>query len=347
MEARGPSQVSQRIVRRARLIRSGRSAAPALRCRAFCPSVRHAVASASPPGSTGEIAVSMAAAASCDVTDDDERVFVGHRAPEIHPAGARFLLVDYVNEVEHRSMKGVQPSPGITRPDHRRRVAGSDPAIRRRGEPQVFAQGKASLQHRRRQANLVQKLRAAAVMAHPADPLPDSETRAGLDVRAERPTRARDNREFRRAGESARPARSSQSSISTATCAESPSSKLSRIRSPRSNLSSCAGPAPTATSRPPARPRTPLIAKIDPPSSTRHRCRLFPGVAPEVELRVKHVDSSRRDPPDGVGVIERERSIRSRALRLAVGKKLLDDESRRSRLRIGRIGRTQLPGRPG
>ena len=74
---------------------------------------------------------------------------------------------------------------------------------------------------------------------------------------------------------SARPTRSTQSSISTATWSESPSSKLSRIKSPRANFRSCAGPAPTASRPPPDRPRTPLIAKIEPPSSTRHRWRLL------------------------------------------------------------------------
>ena len=39
-----------------------------------CPTVRHAVTSASPPGSTGEIMLSVAAAASCDVTDSNRAV---------------------------------------------------------------------------------------------------------------------------------------------------------------------------------------------------------------------------------------------------------------------------------
>src|SRR5947209_2081289 len=59
----------------------------------------------------------------------------------------------------------------------------------------------------------------------------------------------------------------------SATCSARLSSKLSRIRSPRANLRSRAAPTPTARRPPPVRPLTPLIAKIEPPSSTRQRWR--------------------------------------------------------------------------
>ena len=140
-----------------------------------------------------------------------------------------------------------------------------------------------------------------------------------------------------RAEPRARPTLRTQSSIRSATCSASCSSKLSRIRSPRANLSSCAVPTPTAMKAAAGmRPLTPLIAKIEPPSSTRQRCRLRPG-SPSSPGSVKKTSTwPAGHPPDGFGVVERQGTVGGGLLGLAVGQELLDQEPGRQPVAVGR-----------